>query len=71
MEKEELIKKLGEKIKEIRKKKGISQVELGRRINQEQQAIQRIEAGRINPSFYALYEIAKGLEIELKELINI
>lgn len=69
MEKEVLLKKLGLKIREIRKGKGMSQAELANTIGKDQQSVQRLEAGNVNPSFYYLYEIAEGLKVELKELI--
>ena len=67
-EKKILQKKLGENICRIRKAKGLTQVELASLVNKDQQSIQRLEKGNINPSFYYLIEISKGLEIDLKEL---
>lgn len=66
--KEILLKKLGERIREIRKEKGITQVQLAHSIGKDQQSIQRLEAGNINPSYYYLYEIANGLNITLEQL---
>jgi putative transcriptional regulator len=70
MDKEVLLKKLGERIREIRKDKGISQVQLAHAINKDQQSIQRLEAGNINPTFYYLIEIAQGLGISVEELVK-
>lgn len=70
MEKEVLLKKLGLKIREIRKEKGMSQAELANTIGKDQQSIQRLEAGNINPSYYYLYEIANGLDIKLSLLLE-
>jgi putative transcriptional regulator len=69
-EKKILLKKLGENICKIRKAKGLTQVELASIVNKDQQSIQRLEKGNINPSFYYLTEISKGLEIDLKELLD-
>lgn len=69
MKKEILLKKLGKRIQEIRKEKGITQVELANSIGKDQQSIQRLEAGGVNPSFYYLVEVAKGLEVEVEKLI--
>ena len=63
------LKKLGKKIKEIRKCLNLTQFELGIRINKDQQSISRLEAGEINPSYIYLMEICKGLEIELKDVL--
>ncbi len=65
MEKEVLLKKLGERIREIRTEKGISQLQLAHSIGKDQQSVQRLEAGNINPSLYYLHEIADGLGVSL------
>lgn len=69
MDKEKELKKLGMRIKELRIEKGITQAELAARVNKDQQSIQRLEAGRINPSFIYLFEISQGLSVSIKELI--
>jgi putative transcriptional regulator len=69
MDKETLLKRLGEKIREIRNEKNMTQKDLAHAINKDQQSIQRLEAGNVNPSYYYLTEIATGLGIEVKELI--
>ena len=69
-EKIKLLKKLGDNIRSIRIAKGLTQVELASIVNKDQQSIQRLEKGNINPSFYYLYEISQGLEIDLKDLIE-
>jgi putative transcriptional regulator len=68
--KEIILKKLGERIREIRKDRGISQKQLAHSIGKDQQSIQRLEAGNINPSYYYLIEIANGLEIEPSKLLE-
>jgi putative transcriptional regulator len=70
-EKEILLKRLGNNIQKLRKEKGLTQVELASAVNKDQQSIQRLEVGNINPSFYYLYEIAKGLGVDIKELIDL
>ena len=70
MEKEVILKNLGERIREIREKKGITQKELAHSIDKDQQSIQRLEMGKINPSIYYLYEVANGLQIDLELLVN-
>jgi len=68
MDKEVLLKKLGERIREIRKEKGISQKQLAHSIGKDQQSIQRLESGNINPSYFYLCEIAEGLNVTLTEI---
>jgi transcriptional regulator with XRE-family HTH domain len=70
MDKEVLLKNLGTRIRELRSEKGISQAQLAHSIGKDQQSIQRLEAGNINPSYFYLCEIAQGLNIKLEELIK-
>ncbi len=69
MEKEEFLKNLGERIRQIRETKGITQKQLAHSIDKDQQSIQRLEMGKINPSIFYLYEIAKGLEVNVEFLL--
>jgi putative transcriptional regulator len=71
MEKEAFLKKLGEKIRQIRKGKKISQLKLAHLIGKDQQSIQRLEKGNINPTYFYLLEVAKGLEVDIMDLVDI
>ena len=69
MHKEVLLKKLGGRIRKIRIEQGLSQVELANSIGKDQQSIQRLEKGNVNPTFYFLKEIAEGLDVQIEELV--
>lgn len=71
MEKEELNKRIGERIIILRTQKGWSQSDLARACLKDRQAIEKLEKGRVNPTIYSLFEVAKVLGIELKELVDI
>ncbi|MFN3020140.1 helix-turn-helix domain-containing protein [Chryseobacterium sp. TY3] len=73
MDKAEILKLVGKRIKELRESKGISQIELVGRINGEIDPtnISRIESGRINPTVFTLFRIADALKISAKDLIGI
>lgn len=73
MDKSEILKLVGKRIKELRESKGISQVELVGRMNGEIDPtnIPRIESGRTNPTVFTLFRIAEALEISPKDLIDI
>lgn len=71
MEREALLKALGAQIRKVRTAKGISQAKLAADIGKDQQAIQRIEAGRVNPTYYQLYLIAQGLEVGLETITKL
>lgn len=64
------LKKLGDRVRAIRRKKGFTQFELASFVYKDQQSIQRLEAGRVNPSYIYLLEICEGLDIEMKELLS-
>ncbi len=70
LRKEPLLKKLGNRIRKIRTDKGLSQVELANSIGKDQQSIQRLEKGNVNPTFFYLKEIASGLDVEIDEIVN-
>jgi len=59
---------LGQRIKEVRKSKGISQLQLAHLVHKDQQSIQRLESGKVNPSIYYLLEISDGLEVSIIDL---
>ncbi len=68
--KEELKKKIGQRIVELRSQKGWSQSDLARACNKDRQAIEKLENGKVNPTIYSLLEIATALEVSLKELVD-
>lgn len=67
-QKEELI-KLGERVRRIRQTKGLSMQEVADKIGKDNQSIQRLEKGGVNPTYVYLLEICKGLEVDIKELL--
>ena len=64
------LKKLGERIKEIREQRGLSQAKLGVKILKDQQSIHKVEKGEFNPTYIYLLEICRGLEISLGDLLK-
>ena len=73
MEKSEILKKVGKRIKEVRLQKGISQADLVGKMQGEIDPtnISRIESGRTNPTVFTLFRIAEALEVRLNDLLNI
>ncbi|AXP81250.1 anaerobic benzoate catabolism transcriptional regulator [Mariniflexile rhizosphaerae] len=70
MNKEQLKKKVGQRIVELRSQKGWSQSDLARACNKDRQAIEKLENGKVNPTLYTLLEVANALEVSLRNLIN-
>ncbi len=63
-------KKLGEKIKYYREKRGLSQKELAKRTFMTVSKLNEIENGAIVYQFWTLQKIAKALDVDLPELLN-
>lgn len=70
MKKSDLNRKIGQRIIELREKKGWAQVDLARACSKDRQAIEKLENGRVNPTLYSLYEVAKALEVQLGALLD-
>lgn len=68
--KEILQKKLGKRIADLRDLRGINQTELGIRCNKDRQSISRLENGKVNPSFFYLFQVATALEVNLKDIFD-
>lgn len=60
----------GKNLRKIRESKEISMQALADTINVEYSQISRIERGLINTSIGIAYELAKALEIDIKELFD-
>ncbi len=71
MNKEQHIKnKLGQRIIQLRRQKGWSQLDLAQVCNKDILSIIELENGKADPSMYLLLEISKALEVSLKELVD-
>ena len=66
-----IVMKIGEKIKILRKQKGMSQKELGIRFGVSQQMIGQYENSISEPKIETLRKIAVGLEVELSDLLEV
>ena len=63
-------KKLGEKIKYYREKRGLSQKELAKRTFMTVSKLNEIENGTIVYQFWTLQKIAKAFDVDLTELLK-
>ncbi len=71
MTKDELKKKIGQRIVELRTKKSWSQSDLARACNKDRQAMEKLENGKVNPTLYSLLEISMALDVSLDKLVMI
>ena len=70
MEREKLLKLFGSRLKQHRSQKEMSQEFLADRSGLDRTYISGLERGVRNPSLTCIFQVAKGLEIEVEELIN-
>jgi transcriptional regulator with XRE-family HTH domain len=63
-------KSFGEKVRIIRKEKGLTLTELAERTRRSISLLSQIETGNINPSFSSMQTIAEALEINLGDIIS-
>lgn len=70
MDRKKFAKRLGERITELRKGKGLTQIELADRIFKERQDINRIEKGGFLVNTYTVFQLAQALEISMDELFD-
>jgi putative transcriptional regulator len=71
LKKEDLSKKIGKRVIQIREKKGMTQTELANACMKDRQSIERVEKGNTNPTIYTLYGIADALGVSLSTLVDI
>lgn len=73
MNKQNILSSVGNKIKEIRLEKGLSQLDLVGRMdgNIDVSNISRIEKGRTNPTVFTLFRLAEALEVHPKEFLEV
>ena len=70
MTKDQLRKKIGQRIVEMRSQMGWSQSDLARACGKDRQAVEKLENGKVNPTLYSLYEISKALDVSLSQLVK-
>lgn len=66
----QLLKDFGNHLRKLRKEKSLTQEKLAFKIGLEISQISRIERGLLNTSISTAYEIAKALDLDLKDLFE-
>lgn len=67
MEKEELLRYVGNKIKDYRKKKNLNQADLAKRIGVTNTSVSEYERGRVNIDADTLFKIADVLDVKVDD----
>ncbi len=65
------VEKLREKLKEIRKSKGLKQEKLSEMAGLDQTYIGSLESGRFHPTVFVLWKISKALDVSIAELADL
>lgn len=65
-----ITKEFGQRISELRKKKGLSQEKFALKINMDRTYYASVEAGRRNISLLNIKKIADGFELSLNQLFE-
>jgi len=65
-----ICKKVGHRIRFLRKQKGFSQEELADRAKIHRTYMGKIERGESNPPLYTFYKIAKALSVHIHKLFE-
>jgi len=63
-----LLSQMGSKIRELRKKKRLTQDALAVKCEFEKARLSRIETGQTNPTIRSLFKISNALEVNIAEL---
>ncbi|MGE8711583.1 helix-turn-helix domain-containing protein [Leptospira interrogans] len=71
MEYEEFIRKVGQKIKEIRVAKDITQEAMDGEYAISYRTVQDIENGQSHPSVRSIFKISKRLKVRPKDLLDV
>lgn len=71
MTSDQILKKIGLRIKEIREAKDVSQQDLASLCNFEKANMSRIEAGRTNFTISTLYKISQALDVTISQLVDV
>ncbi len=64
------MKQFGERLRVLRKHRGLSQAELGERADMNDKYLGEIERGDGNPSLEVLHKLAKALDIDITSLVG-
>lgn len=64
------LKEIGKNIARIRRKKGLTQLDVAAATGMEANSLGRIENGRTNPTIKTLLKLAKAMGVSLSELVK-
>lgn len=63
MKRQDFANKIGKRIAQVRKGRGVSQSDLSRILLKDRQSLNRVEKGQRLPSSFYLFELAQALDV--------
>lgn len=63
-------KKVGNRIRFLRKEKGLTQTKLAELVGKDRQYLYKIEKGKVTPNVVTISSLASALEISLKDFFD-
>lgn len=67
---QEFTERLSQKLREVRKAKGMTQQELAEKTGLHLTYIGHLEAGKYHPTMFVVWKVAKALGIGIDDLVN-
>lgn len=67
---EDYSKKLGENLKKIRTRKGVTQIEIAKKLAVNRSFVSNIENGKTNPTLSTITNLANALGVPVNELLK-
>ncbi len=61
---------IGNRVKQLRKEKHLTQTDLAHLCGKDCQSLERVENGKTNPTAFYLLEVCKALDVSLNEFFD-
>ena len=62
---------LKNRVRQLREERGLTQKQLGEKVNVSRQAINAVETGKFDPSLWLAYDIAQLFDMSIEEVFDI
>ena len=61
---------LKNRVRQLREEQGLTQKQLGEKVNVSRQAINAVETGKFDPSLWLAYDIAQLFDMSIEEVFD-
>lgn len=61
---------LKNRVRQLREERGLTQKQLGEKVNVSRQAINAVETGKFDPSLWLAYDIAQLFDMNIEEVFD-